>query len=53
MRQCKRHPCDESESVASSMECTGLVPAIMEGEENQRELHAVQQVKRRGKKRDK
>ena len=53
MRQDERHPCDAAESVASSMECTGLVPAITEGEDDQRELYAVTRAKRRGRKRDK
>ena len=47
MRQQEKHPCEKAESVASAMECTGLVPAIEpeDCDEDERELYAVHSAK--------
>lgn len=49
MRQEEKHPCEETERVASEMECTGLVPAFREdeGDDYARQLYAIQLAKRR------
>lgn len=52
MRKKQKHPCEQAESVASGMECTGLMPAYSEDDEEDeriRELYAVQPAKRRDK----
>lgn len=51
MRQEKMHPCEAAETVASAMECTGLVPAFREdeGDDYARQLYAIQLAKRRDK----
>ena len=51
MRQERKHPCEEAESVASAMECTGLVPALQEdeGDDYARQLYAIQLAKRSDK----
>lgn len=47
MRQKEKHPCEMAESVASVMECTGLVPALEpdDCDEDERQLYAVQPAK--------
>ena len=55
MRQERKHPCEEAESVASAMECTGLVPALQEdeGDDYARQLYAIQLAKQLAKRSDK
>ncbi|MBR0368738.1 MAG: hypothetical protein IJH86_10155 [Clostridia bacterium] len=44
---------EDAEYVASSTECTGLVPALREDDGADRALYAVQPAKRRNRKKPK
>ena len=44
---------EDAEYVASATECTGLAPALREGNDAARALYAVQPAKRRNRKKPK
>lgn len=44
---------EDTEYVASATECTGVAPALREGDDAARALYAVQPAKRRNRKKPK